>query len=211
MAIPPALIQSGHTALVMNECQRMVVGDLSTFPQIAASAAPALGNLGRLAAAARSADVQVIHCVVKNRTDGRGANTNNRMAGQARRARESGQWTPVDPEAGAEIVPEIGVAPEDIVLARMHGMSPMSDAGLDAVLRNLGVTTVVAGGISLNVGVTNLAMDAMNRGYDVVVVGDACSAIPTEYGQAMLENTISLIARVATTDEIVDLWSSGAG
>ena len=41
------------------------------------------------------------------------------------------------------------------------------------ITQNLGVRTVVVGGVSLNVGVTNLSMDAMNRGYDVVAPRDA--------------------------------------
>jgi nicotinamidase-related amidase len=66
---------------------------------------------------------------------------------------------------------------------------------------------VVVGGVSLNVGVTNLSMDAMNRGYDVVVPRDACAGVPPEYGEQVLENTISMIARLTTTDELLQIWS----
>lgn len=210
MALDPDLVRPGRAALVINECQRMVVGDLSFLPQMVESAKPVLVNLGRLAVAARAADVQVIHCVVKGRADGKGSNQNHRMAGRTRKLRESGAAYDFDPEAAAEVVPEIGVAPEDFVLSRIHGMSPMTDTGLDPLLRNLGVTTVVCGGVSLNVGVTNLAMDAMNRGYDVVVPRDASAAVPPEYGEAILANTLSLIARLTTTDELVDIWSKAA-
>jgi nicotinamidase-related amidase len=83
----------------------------------------------------------------------------------------------------------------------------MTDTGLDPLLRNLGVSTVVVGGVSLNVGVTNVAMDAMNRGYDVVVPRDASAGVPPEYGEQVLNNTISMIARLTTTDELLQIWS----
>lgn len=207
MAIDPALVAPERTAIVINECQRGVVGDLGNLKMLRDAVAPTLVNLGRLARAGRAAGVQVIHCVVKGRADGKGSNQNHRMAGLAKRAREAGV-APLDPELFSQVVPEIGVEPEDFVLSRIHGMSPMSDTGLDSLLRNLGVRTLVVGGVSLNVGVTNLAMDAMNRGYDVVAPRDAATGVPVEYGEAVLENTISMIARLTTTDELVGIWSA---
>jgi nicotinamidase-related amidase len=131
--------------------------------------------------------------------------------GVARRARSQPGYVPPDPEAFAEIVPEIGVDAADFVLSRIHGMSCMSDTGLDPLLRNLGVSTVVVGGVSVNVGVTNLAMDAMNRSYDVVCPRDGSAGVPPEYAEAMMDNTISMIARLTTVGELVGLWSGQAG
>jgi nicotinamidase-related amidase len=207
MPIDPALVDPSHTALVMNECQRGVVGDLATLGQLKELAAEPMANLGRLTRAARAAGVQVIHCVAKGRADGKGGNTNTRMAGVARRARQQPGYVPPDPEAFAQVIPEIGVEPEDFVLGRIHGMGCMSDTGLDPLLRNLGVTTIVAGGVSVNVGVTNLVFDAMNRSYDVVCPRDASAGVPYEYAQAVMDNSISMCARLTTTDELVDLWS----
>jgi nicotinamidase-related amidase len=208
MAVNRQLVEPRHTAIVMNECQRGVVGDLSSLAMLAEAAAPAMENLGRLAKAARAAGVQVVHCVAKGRADGKGSNRNNRMAGLARRRREAGEATVVDPEAFAQVVDVIGVDDADLVMSRLHGMSPMSDTGLDPVLRNLGVSTVIVGGVSLNVGVTNLAMDAMNRGYDVVVPRDASVGVPAEYGEQMLEHTLSMVARLTTTDELIGFWAA---
>jgi nicotinamidase-related amidase len=84
----------------------------------------------------------------------------------------------------------------------------MTDTGLDMILRNLGVTTVVIGGVSVNVGVTNLAMDAMNRSYDVVVARDCCAGVPMTYAEDVMRNTIANIAWLATTDQLLDLWSN---
>ena len=75
---------------------------------------------------------------------------------------------------------------------------------LDAVLRNLGVQTIVAVGVSLNVAIPNLVMDAVNAGYRVVLPRDAVAGIPTEYGAAVITNTLALLATVTSTDALID-------
>ncbi len=206
MPIDPNLVAPDHTAIVLNECQRGVVGDLAFLPELVEAAAPAMANIGRLVRGGRAAGVQVIHNVAKGRADGKGGNHNARMFVISKRYREAGG--PVtDPELFAQVVDEIGVEDEDILLSRIHGMSPMTDTGLDMILRNLGVTTVVVGGVSVNVGVTNLAMDAMNRSYNVVVARDCCAGVPVTYADDVMKNTLANIAWVLTTDQILDLWS----
>ena len=48
------------------------------------------------------------------------------------------------------------------LVSRLHGMSSISDTGVDPLLRTLGVDTVVVVGISVNIGVTNVTMDLVN-------------------------------------------------
>jgi nicotinamidase-related amidase len=199
------LVDPERAALVISECQRDVVGDLSRLPMLADAAGQAVGNIARLAEAARRSGVQVVHATAIARSDGRGANTNTRLSAGLKRRLEQGGIQP-DPQAGAEVVSQIGVAPSDIVLTRLHGMSPMHDTGLDAVLRNLGVSTMVAVGVSLNVAIPNLVMDAVNRGYFACVPRDAVAGTPADYGAAMLEHTIGYLAYLTTTAELLALW-----
>ena len=90
----------------------------------------------------------------------------------------------------------------------MHGLNPMSGTDLDAVLRNLGVTTIVVTGVSVNVAVTNLVMEAVNLGYDVVLPRDAVCGVPADYADAVIENTLRLLATVTTVDELVGVWEA---
>ena len=82
----------------------------------------------------------------------------------------------------------------------------MGGTDLDAILRNLGVSTVVGVGVSLNVAITNLVMDAVNAAYRVVVPRDAVAGVPAEYGDAVIEHTLSLLATITTTDQLVNTW-----
>src|SRR5205823_5619138 len=111
----------------------------------------AVPNIATLVRAARAAGVPVLHCLAVSRADGRGGNRNARLF-QGTRKRGIG----MEPGSrAAEVLPEIGVEPDDIVLTRLHGLGPMGGTELDPVLRNLGVTTVVGVGVSVNVGMTS--------------------------------------------------------
>ncbi len=96
--------------------------------------------------------------------------------------------------------------PADIVLPRYHGLGPMTGTQLDPILRNLGVTTIVGVGVSLNVGMTNLAFDAVNRGYQIVLPRDAVAGVPPDYADAVLANTLNVIATLTTTPDVIRAW-----
>jgi biuret amidohydrolase len=108
---------------------------------------------------------------------------------------------------GVELVDELDVQPSDIEVARMHGMTPFNGTELDAVIRNLGVRTIVLMGVSLNLGIVGGALSALDLGYQVVVVRDAVVGIPKEDGEAVLQNTMAMIATVVTADELIAAWS----
>jgi len=198
-----ALLDPAHTAVVTQECQQGVIGANAALPQLAAAARDTvIPNGARLVVAARAAGIPVVHCVAMRREDGRGSNANARLFHGVLRS-------PVRLTPGTlavEVVPELGPEPDDIVLSRLHGLGPMGGTDLDPVLRNLGVTTIVGIGVSLNVGMINFVMDAVNAGYQFVLPRDAVAGVPTAYGDAVIDNTLSLLATVITTDEIVEAW-----
>ena len=66
-------------------------------------------------------------------------------------------------------------------------------------------------GVSLNVGMTNLAFDGVNRGYQVVIPRDAVAGVPASYGDAVLDNTLNVIATLTTTAEVVRRGGREAG
>ncbi len=197
------LIAPGHTALVTQECQRAVIGDLSALPELAASAREGMiDNVASLCAAARSAGVPVIHCLAERRPDARGANANARIFGYMAKSAH-----PLHPGSeAAALVPEIEVAESDIVLSRLHGLSPFHGTELDFVLRNLGVTTLIGVGVSVNVAITNLAFDAVNSSYQMVIPRDAVAGFPDDYVEAVFANTLGAVATVVTTEQVLGAW-----
>lgn len=205
MRIPLAeLVAPGHTAVVTQECQEAVVGTRAGLAALAdAARGEALPNISRLLPVARRAGVDVVHCLVQRRADGRGANHNAKLFAVGATGVDI---TPDSP--GTQLVPEIDVQPSDLVLRRWHGLGPMGGTDLDAILRNLGVTTIVAVGVSVNVAILNLVMDAVNAGYRVVLPRDGVAGIPAEYATAVIDNTLSLLATLTSTDDLIDAWTT---
>jgi nicotinamidase-related amidase len=200
-----ALVAPAHTALVLQEVQNGVVGSPSVLPALAEAAAAVdlVAHCAQLAHAARAVGVTVVHCTAETRDDGKGANRNARLFLGVKNAPVK-----LSPGSDAVAVPaEIGVDPADIVLARYHGLGPMTGTQLDPILRNLGVATIVGVGVSLNVGMTNLAFDGVNRGYQVVIPRDAVAGVPSDYGAAVLDNTLNVIATLTTTSDLLKAWA----
>ena len=197
------LIAPAHSALVIQECQRGVVGDLSSLPELADNAREILPNVARLAESARLAGVPVVHCIAVRRPDGKGANSNARIFQYMARSRNP--LLPGSP--AAEVVPEIPVEPGDLVLSRLHGLSPFQGTELDFVLRNLGVNTIVGVGVSVNVAIQCLAFDAVNSSYQVVIPRDGVAGFPREYVEAVFQHSLGAVATLVSTAEIQNAWA----
>ncbi|MGV9566920.1 cysteine hydrolase [Streptomyces sp. NPDC003480] len=194
------LLEPRTTVLLTVECQQGVVGPDSALPELArqARSSGALANVARLVAAAHRGGVQVIHAIAERRPDGRGANRNARLFHAAERL-------PVRQLSGTtaiRVAPPIEVREEDLVVRRLHGLSPLAGTEVDALLRNLGCRTLIVTGVSANVAIPNAVFDAVNRGYTAVVPADAIAGVPPDYTPAMIRNTLALVATVATTDEV---------
>ncbi|MFF3324802.1 cysteine hydrolase [Streptomyces sp. NPDC002889] len=197
-------LEASATVLLTVECQQGVVGTDSALPELAdaARSSGALNNVARLVAAAHEAGVQVMHAVAERRPDGRGASHNARLFRAAARL-------PVQQHSGStavRVAPPIEVADEDLVVRRLHGLSPLAGTDVDALLRNLGCRTLVVTGVSANVAVPNAVFDAVNLGYTAVVVADAIAGVPADYTPAMIRNTLALVSTVVTSDEVLACW-----
>jgi nicotinamidase-related amidase len=193
-----------HTAVLTQECQGGVVGPDAGLQLLGDEARrEAIPNIARLLPFARSAGCFVVHCLMQRRPDGLGANHNARLFAGA-----SAMGTDLSAgSAGGSLLPELGPEPSDFVLTRLHGIGPMGGTDLDPILRNLGVTTIIVTGVSVNVAITSCVMDAVNAGYQVVVPRDAVAGYPQEYADLVIDGTIKLLATITTTEELIAVWS----
>ncbi|GAC1317094.1 MAG: cysteine hydrolase [Acidimicrobiales bacterium] len=205
-ARPLVLPATGRTAVVTMEMQRGVVGDLAVLPDLAAEVArrgTAVAT-ARLVSGARAHGVRVVHCTVEYPADGAGGPTNAPLLAALARG-------PQHLLAGApavELVPGLGPEPEDLIEARSHGVSPFGGTSLAATLGSLGIETLVVAGVSVNLGVFGLAVEAVNLGYRVVIPVDAVAGLPTEYAADVLRHSLSLVARLTTVDAVLTAWAS---
>jgi biuret amidohydrolase len=200
------IIDPAHTAVITMELQRGVTGDLAAMKALAAEvkAMGVIDNVRRLCAASRAAGGRVVHCTAAFRADMAGAAVNARIIAASIKLNQ-GRLNQGEP--GVEVMPEIDPQPSDIVLERLHGMTPFTSSPLDQMLRNMGVRTVIATGNSVNIGVMGMVISAVDLGYQVVVPRDAVAGVPASYADAVMENTIGMLATVTTTDELIAAWS----
>ncbi len=197
------LCEPATTAVVCQEMQKGIVGPASVHRDLADLASEeVIPNTVRIVERAREVGSLVVHTPTVRRPDDLGSGKNTRIF---RAARKLG--TPLEPGGeGVEVLDEIGVGPRDIELPRLHGMGPMHETGLDPILRNEGVKTIIGTGVSVNLGILNLTLDGVNRGYQMVIVRDAVAGVPKDYAEAVIDNTLWLAATIVTTDELLDAW-----
>ncbi|MEE9414346.1 MAG: cysteine hydrolase [Acidimicrobiales bacterium] len=203
-----ALVDPAHTAIITLEMQRGVAGDLAILPELRNEmlANGAVDNLVSLVDAGRSTGVRIVHATAESRTDRTGQALNCRLLA-ATAGRDSFIATGSDE---AQLIPELRGHESDVVLARLHGLTPFTSTSLDQLLRNMGIRTVVATGNSVNVGVLGLVLSAVDLGYQVVLPRDSVGGVPQAYADMVIDNTLALLATVTTAAELIETWSSGS-
>ncbi|MDB5578661.1 MAG: rutB [Bradyrhizobium sp.] len=89
---------------------------------------------------------------------------------------------------GAQIIDELVQAPQDIHVDK-HRISGFWDTPLDAILRNLDVTTLIFAGVNADHCVLGTLMDANFHGYDTVLLEDCTATTSPDFClQATLHN-----------------------
>jgi nicotinamidase-related amidase len=193
------------TAVISMEMQRGVVGDLSRIPQLVAAveAAGAVGHTAAVMKAARAAGIQVIHCNAVFRADRKGSAGNAPML--ARVMKNPDQILEGTP--ATQVVQALGPDQADLVFERYHGVSPFSGTNLDITLRNLGVKTIVATGVSVNLGIFGLCLEAVNLGYRVILPRDCVAGFPADYADLVIKNSLAQLCTITTSAEVAKAWA----
>lgn len=195
-----------RTALLLIECQRGVVGDLSVLPDLAARVRPVLQRIGAAAAAARAVGVTVADLTYVPMPGGRSTNRRSPITSGTAAAAD---WGPERP--GAEVVPEVGVGPDDLVFVRHQGISPVHRTEVLTVLRNMEIEEVVVAGVSTNLAVPLVAVAAADEDFAVTIVRDATAGVPTSHHESMLRYSLAFVGRLATADELMAAWRAAGG
>ena len=194
------------------ELKRITVGDLQASSPAGAPGNPlahvaaeqqVVPRLARLAQAARSAGVRVVHCTAAFRADGTGSYTNCPLLVSAFKHRS--RLLLGSPEAEPAL--ELGPEESDLTSVRLHGIGPFVGTSLDPILRSLGVRTIVLVGGSVNVGLLAATTEAIDFGYRVVIPRDGVMGTPEDYVDAVFEHTLRLLARITTVEEIIAMWA----
>ena len=198
-----SIVEPARTAVLIMECQEAIVGGAGRLSALA-EAVQQHGTIDRIAnlvAAARAKNIPIFYLTVARRADSGGAKANCLLLALGRKG------TPLLPGSPQQaVVAKLEPREGDYVVNRFHGVTPFHATELDQLLRNLGITTVVATGVSVNIGVTGMTIEAVNAGYQVVIPRDAVTGTPESHVESMIEHTLRLLATISTVDELIAAW-----
>lgn len=195
-----------RVAVVTMEMQRGICGDLASLTALAdaVTGSGVSEAAGRLVAGARAAGLAVVHCTFSLPADRSGLDLSSPLLAPAR----------TDPDylrtgtPACDLLPGIGAHEGDLRADRHHGVSPFGGTDLPDRLRAIGITELVVCGVSLNVGIPGLVIEAVNHGFAVTVAEDAVVGLPEEYGRSVLRHTLRYLASIVSVNDLVEGWTA---
>ncbi|ADU29132.1 cysteine hydrolase family protein [Evansella cellulosilytica] len=103
---------------------------------------------------------------------------------------------------GAAFFDEVAPYEGEYVIEHQR-VGPFEGTNLSQILKDSGSDTVILFGVATNIVVETTARIASDKGYNVIVVEDCCSAATLEAHKASLE-TLSLLATITTRDDLLE-------
>ncbi|MFC1491281.1 cysteine hydrolase family protein [Nitrospinota bacterium] len=116
--------------------------------------------------------------------------------------REKGFHAPPD-SVDAEVLEELSPRPDEIVLTK-SSTSPFTSTHIDQLLRYLGIRSLICCGVHTNYCVETTVRDAYDRGYGVVLAGDACASLREDFHQMALAVMDQIFCHVLSTGEVLE-------
>ena len=150
-------------------------------------------NLQRLVSACRQTGLEVMHTTIESLTaDGREQSLDYKISDILV---PRGAWDGQVIDALAPICDEIRLP--------KSASSVFNSTNIDYLLRNLGVTQLVIGGVATDQCVESAVRDACDRGYLVTLIDDGCAAFSVERHRSSLA-ALSGYCRQRPTDLLLD-------
>lgn len=161
-------------------------------------------TLQRLLDRFRALGLAVIYTTVASeRSDGHDLAPRFQRSNAAAQKQVGTVMFPPRTDAWARIVTSLTPRPDELILNKTT-YSTFASTGLERTLRHLGIETLVIGGVATNVCVEATARDAVDLGYQVILVDDACATYSPESHEATLLN-FQGFGRVRLGDEVLAL------
>lgn len=184
-------------------CEAQVPGVMAHFQERGRSVVEP--TLQRLLAFFRAHGLRVIYTTVASALpDGRDLMPIFQERNAVTRAQIGAVAIPPHTDEWARIVPSLEPRGDELVINKTT-YGTFSSTGLDHTLRNLGIGSLVIGGVVTNVCVETTARDAADLGYQVILVDDACAAYSPEIHAATLLSFQGPFGRVRLAHNVLAL------
>ncbi|CAN5124542.1 hypothetical protein BH20ACT13_BH20ACT13_04040 [soil metagenome] len=190
------------TAMIIQDLQNDVISEGGAFAGDGgydhAKSQNVVENVARLAAAARSVGVPVIHVhyVVDPGAPGTKLNAGLYRAVKESDALVRGTW-------GAAAAPGVEPQEGDLVVEKMR-TSAFYNTRLMTLLQGFGTETVIVTGAWTHISIEHTARYGADAGYRMIVINDACSSINDEWHNAGLNYALTAIGEVASLEQAIE-------
>ncbi|MDQ3874204.1 MAG: cysteine hydrolase, partial [Actinomycetota bacterium] len=163
-----------------------------------------VGNVKRLAEAARSAGMPVIHVhyIVEEGARGLKQNAPLFQGVKGENALVRGSW-------GA--APVEGLEPQDgdFVVEKMR-MSAWQGTRLESLLRGLDIETIIVTGAWTNMSIEHTARTGADKGYFMIVAEDGCSTMNADWHNASINYALQNVSTVTSCSAVMEALGATA-
>jgi ureidoacrylate peracid hydrolase len=170
---------------------------------------PVVANAVRLMNAARQNGILIYYAMANHRPDGESRSliiteTDMRLrpwpnddCNPTVHGATEGSWE-------QKVIEEIAPRAEDYVIPK-YRWNTFHQTYFDLALRSRGIDTLIVSGGAVDVGVASTVYSARDHDYNVIVVRDACSNSHEDSMAAFMNTIFPRMARVRTTDQILEM------
>jgi len=110
--------------------------------------------------------------------------------------------------ADYKIVDAVRPQPGEIVIAK-NSAGAFNSSPIDQILRNMGITGLVIGGLITEACVESTAREAADRGYDCILLEDGCASdLSQDIHEATLFNFARTFGEVRSTQQVLDSFEA---
>jgi nicotinamidase-related amidase len=199
---PRGMDGNARCALVTSECQTAILDPATAMFKGLAEAAQARElpkRIASLAAACRRAELPVIHCTVRLLPDARAFQTASALQAVMRRNPLLQRHRPE-----ASLHPALEAQGTDIISDRMHGITAFHGTELESLLRGLNISTIILTGVSTNIALIGTSIEAVNRGFSVIIPEDCTAGATPETHDHAVRHTLPNIATISNSQQVID-------
>ena len=107
-----------------------------------------------------------------------------------------------------EVIAPLAPAPGELVIDK-NTSSALNSTGIEGLLRNMDVETLVLAGMATDMCVETTARDASDRGFNVIVVEDATATFFEHHHRAALSAFARVFGQVWDTEDVLAVLDAG--
>lgn len=217
----PITLDPRQTALLVIDMQRYFVRPHYPFGQVIEQLAPGatagyfervnatvVPNINRLQACFRAMGAPIFYTAAGSwMADGRDSPPWMQDYDEVGRAMVGQRIWPPAGDPSWEVDESVAPLPHEVVLNKPSS-GTFTSTPLGQTLHTLKIESVVVTGVTTDVCVGLGAREAADRGYQTIIVEDACTTFSAEMHQANLDAFCLAFGRVRSTEEVVQLLSA---